>query len=238
MKKVSIIIPFYNCEYIDAAIESALTQTYKNIEVIVINDGSTLYAEKIKPYYGRIRYIEQGNKGTAGALNMGIANATGEYFTWLSADDLYQPNKVEKQVTALEQSNHVIGYSSYVLINEFGSVTSGSVGVSFSNRLSFLKHLRQGCAINGCTVMVKMDVLRTLGGFDETLRFTHDYDLWARIAKDHSFSYIDECLVKYRVHSEMGTQKHREAIKVELYQVKRKIRALLKEAILKERMKL
>lgn len=237
MKKVSIIIPFYNCEYIDAAIESALAQTYENIEVIVINDGSTLYAEKIKPYYGRIRYIEQGNKGTAGALNTGIANATGEYFTWLSADDLYLPNKVEKQVIALEQSNQVIGYSSYVLINEVGSVTSGSVGVSFPNRLSFLKHLRQGCAINGCTVMVKMDVLRALGGFDESLRFTHDYDLWARIAKDYSFSYIEESLVQYRVHSEMGTQKHEQAIKAELQQVKRKIRFLLKETILSERMK-
>ena len=238
MKKVSIIIPFYNCEYIDAAIESALAQTYKNIEVIVINDGSTLYTEKIKPYYGRIRYIEQGNKGTAGALNTGIANATGEYFTWLSADDLYQPNKVEKQVTALEQSNHVIGYSSYVLINEFGTVTSGSVGVAFPNRLSFLKHLRQGCAINGCTVMVKMEVLRALGGFDETLRFTHDYDLWARIAKDHAFSYIDECLVQYRVHSEMGTQRHSEAIRTELRLVKKKVRMLLQEAYRKERMQL
>ncbi|MGG1684899.1 glycosyltransferase family 2 protein [Pseudalkalibacillus sp. NRS-1564] len=238
MKKVSIIIPFYNCEYIDAAIESALAQTYKNIEVIVINDGSTLYTEKIKPYYGRIRYIEQGNKGTAGALNTGIANATGDYFTWLSADDFYLPHKVERQVNDLEASDRVIGYSSYVLMNEYGEVTSGSVGVSFRDRFAFLHHLRKGCAINGCTVMVQMDVLRKLNGFDETLRFTHDYDLWARIAKDHAFSYIDECLVQYRVHSEMGTQRHSEAIRTELRHVKKKVRMLLQEAYLKERMQL
>jgi glycosyltransferase involved in cell wall biosynthesis len=237
MKKVSIIIPFYNCEYIDDAIESALAQTYKNIEVIVVNDGSTVYSEKIKPYYNRICYIEQGNKGTAGALNTGIANATGDYFTWLSADDLYEPTKVEKQLNDLEQSNQVISYSSYVLIDKLGNVTSGSIGVPFPDRLSFLKHLRRGCAINGCTVMVKMDVLRALGGFNESLRFTHDYDLWARIAKDYSFSYIDECLVRYRVHNEMGTNKHKETIRIELSQVKRKIRLLLKEALIKEQMK-
>ncbi|MGA9289473.1 MAG: glycosyltransferase [Anaerobacillus sp.] len=236
MKKVSIIIPFYNCEYIDIAIESALAQTYSNIEVIVVNDGATSYAKKISPYYHLIRYIEQGNKGTAGALNTGIKAATGDYFTWLSADDVYAVDKVEKQLAYLEKMQAAIGYSSYKLIDHYGHVTNESVGVSFPTRLDFLRHLKRGCAINGCTVMMEMQLLEEFGGFDESLPFTHDYDLWVRIAEKYSFVYMDECLVSYRVHNEMGTKKHAEAIIAELANVRRKHRSMLSYVIRKERM--
>lgn len=238
MKKVSIIIPFYNCEYIDKAIDSALEQTYRNIEVIVVNDGSTSFAEKIVPYYNSIRYIEQSNKGTAGALNTGIKAATGDYFTWLSADDIYTKDKVEKQVAFLEKNKAVIGYTSYKLIDNNGDLTSGSIGVSFPSRLDFLRHLKKGCAINGCTVMVDMQLLRELNGFDESLPYTHDYDLWVRIAERHHFAYLDECLVYYRVHNEMGTKKFPEAIRAELANVRRKHRPTLRLAIQAERRKL
>ncbi|WP_394514565.1 glycosyltransferase family A protein [Priestia aryabhattai] len=95
MTKVSIIIPFYNCSYIDQAIQSALNQTYQDIEIIVVNDGSSKFNEKITPYLDRILYIEKENGGTASALNLGIKNATGEYFAWLSSDDIFLPIKYQ-----------------------------------------------------------------------------------------------------------------------------------------------
>ena len=94
--KVSIIIPVYNGEkYIAQSIESALNQTYKNIEVIVVNDGSSDNTEKIVLEYGdKIKYIRKENGGVASALNVGIKNMTGDFFSWLSHDDLYYPNKI------------------------------------------------------------------------------------------------------------------------------------------------
>ena len=105
--KVSIVIPVYNgSNYLREAIDSALAQTYKNIEVIVINDGSNDKGktDKIcKSYGNKIRYFKKENGGVASALNMGIEKMQGEYFSWLSNDDIYYQDKVEKQVKALSR---------------------------------------------------------------------------------------------------------------------------------------
>ena len=99
---VSIIIPVYNGgNYLSEAIDSALNQTYENIEIIVVNDGSQddLKTEQIALSYGeRITYVSKENGGSSSALNVGIRTMKGEYFSWLSHDDLYLPEKIEKQV--------------------------------------------------------------------------------------------------------------------------------------------
>ena len=96
--KVSIIIPVYNGEnYIREAIDSALSQTYKNIEIIVVNDGSKDNTDEICKSYGKkIKYIKKENGGVATALNTGIKAAKGQYIAWLSHDDLYKENRIEK----------------------------------------------------------------------------------------------------------------------------------------------
>lgn len=80
MSKVSIIVPFYNCPYINQALDSLVNQTYSNIEIIVVNDGSTQFSEGIIPYLDKIKYIQKENGGTTSALNTGIKHATGDYF--------------------------------------------------------------------------------------------------------------------------------------------------------------
>ena len=99
--KVSIVIPVYNgANYLREAIDSALEQTYRNTEVIVVNDGSTDggETEDIAISYGdRIRYFTKENGGISTALNLGIQAMSGEYFSWLSHDDVYYPHKIEKQ---------------------------------------------------------------------------------------------------------------------------------------------
>ena len=101
-KKVTIIIPVYNgSNYVREAIDSALAQTYKNIEILVVNDGSTdegATRDICLSYGDKITYYEKENGGVSTALNLGIEKMTGDYFSWLSHDDLYYPDKIEKQM--------------------------------------------------------------------------------------------------------------------------------------------
>ncbi|QQS65316.1 glycosyltransferase family 2 protein [Candidatus Saccharibacteria bacterium] len=106
LPKVSIIIPVYNgSNFLKEAIDSALAQTYKNLEIIVVNDGSADQGktEKIAMSYGsKIRYYKKVNGGVSTALNLGIKKMTGDYFSWLSHDDIYYPKKIENQVRFVE----------------------------------------------------------------------------------------------------------------------------------------
>ena len=103
---VSIIIPVYNgANFLAQAIDSALSQTYDNIEILVINDGSTDNGatEQIALSYGnKVRYFNKRNGGVSSALNLGIEKMQGEYFSWLSHDDLYEPEKIKKQIEVLQ----------------------------------------------------------------------------------------------------------------------------------------
>ena len=105
--KISIIVPVYNgANYLKEAIESALAQTYKNIEIIVVNDGSNdagLTEKTALSFGNKISYFSKPNGGTSSALNLGIKNMTGEYFSWLSHDDTYYPNKLKAQINVLSK---------------------------------------------------------------------------------------------------------------------------------------
>jgi len=122
--KVSIIIPVYNgSNYMREAIESALAQTYENIEIIVINDGSSdggKTDEIARSYGDRINYILKENGGVATALNTGIREMTGEYFSWLSHDDVYYPEKIEKHVQYIGKSKdrNIVTFCGHELIDE------------------------------------------------------------------------------------------------------------------------
>ena len=121
-KKVTIIIPVYNgSNYVREAIDSALAQTYKNIEILVVNDGSTdegATRDICLSYGDKITYYEKENGGVSTALNLGIEKMTGDYFSWLSHDDLYYPDKIEKQMKELEKyDENTILYSNEDLID-------------------------------------------------------------------------------------------------------------------------
>ena len=113
--KVSIVIPAYNASnFLAEAIDSALAQTYPNVEIVVVNDGSKdngATRDVASRYGDKIVYVEKDNGGSSSALNVGIENMTGEWFSWLSHDDLYYPQKLEKQMAylnSLECSNREI----------------------------------------------------------------------------------------------------------------------------------
>ncbi|MGG1518496.1 glycosyltransferase [Paenibacillus oryzisoli] len=234
--KVSIVIPFYNCAYVDTAIESALGQTYPNIEIIVVNDGSTKHVEKLDPYMGRIRYVEKGNGGTASALNAGIKRATGDYFAWLSSDDMFEPRKVERQLAFMQERGAKVSYTSYVHMDEQGRIFGGPSGIGCPTKMEFFKTMQKGCIINGCTVMLHMSVFQKTGYFNESRKYTQDYDLWMRVMKKFDFHYLDESLVRYRVHQEMGTRKHESDIVKEIHLVQSTYRRDLETLINREKL--
>lgn len=210
MSKVSIIIPFYNCSYIEYAIESALNQTYKDIEIIVVNDGSTIHSEKVKPYYDAIKYIEKENGGTGSALNRGVENATGDYFAWLSSDDMFVPQKIEKQLDYMKRTKSSFCHTTYSVINENNHITNTVIlrEEDRNSKLNFYQTMLSVCIINGCTVMLDMGLFSKIGLFDESLRYAQDYDFWLRAIQCTDCHYLSEPLTLYRIHENMASKTH------------------------------
>jgi len=206
---VSIIIPAYNAEkYIQRALESALAQTYKDIEIIVIDDGSTdKTAEIIKTYQDpRIIYFFQKNQGQGPARNNGIKKSQGEYITFLDADDYYFPEKVEKQVRFLE--NHPEYQAVYCNALHF---YSDNPTVFFKKKGNFhsgdiFKDLLQSSYINPNTIMVSRQILDKAGLFNENRYCPEDWELWLKISRaGFQFGYLDEDLVKVEIRPDSNT---------------------------------
>ncbi|UKS30999.1 glycosyltransferase [Paenibacillus sp. HWE-109] len=230
--KVSIIIPFYNCPYIDQAINSALEQSYPYIEIIVVDDGSTMHADKITPFLDRVSYLGKANGGTASALNHGIRQATGQYVVWLSSDDLFYPDKVRNQLAFMQKNQAMISYTSFDEIDDQRRFLNFSAGMRFRNYREFITCWLKHDPINGCTVMIQKGMFTHIGYFDESLPFTHDYDLWIRfILNGIPIHFVDESLTKYRWHEQMGTKKHWPEIEREIAFIQSKYKLQL-EAII------
>jgi glycosyltransferase involved in cell wall biosynthesis/GT2 family glycosyltransferase len=212
--KVSIVIPVYNgSNYIEKAIDSALNQTYENIEIIVVNDGSNddYRTEKIcKSYGNKIKYFSKENGGVASALNIGIEKMTGEYFSWLSHDDMYYPEKIQSQVDTLNKLNDkkTIIYSGLDIIDEndnhieYQDYASKYKKEDLNKPLFAFFHL----ALNGCAMLIHKSHFDKVGLFNEDLPTTQDYDLWFRILRGSNILYNKDILVKSRSHSEQGSK--------------------------------
>ncbi len=207
--KVSIVIPVYNgSNYLREAIDSALAQTYGNIEVIVVNDGSNDggKTEAIAKSYGEgIRYFYKENGGVATALNLGIKKAEGEYISWLSHDDVYYPHKIEAQISQLASGEKdIVLYGDFDIIDGESKLI-GAVKIGYTNPEHFRYALMTRHPIHGCTALIPMRCFDECGFFDESLRITQDYDMWFRMAKKYRFVHMPENLIKSRAHAEQGS---------------------------------
>ncbi len=212
---VSIVIPVYNgSNYMREAIDSALAQTYKNIEILVINDGSSDKGEteRIALSYGdKIRYFNKDNGGVATALNFGIEKMEGEYFSWLSHDDLYTPEKIGKQIDALLrcEDKTVIVNCGYQVIDSHGKWLYDMDPFKRFSKEQLAKPLfalLRGC-VHGCTLLIHMSHFERSGVFDITLPTTQDYDLWFRIMRGRTILNIEGLFVKSRCHDEQDSKK-------------------------------
>lgn len=217
---VSIIIPVYNgADYMCEAIDSALNQTYKNIEVIVINDGSTDETDcKAKLYGDRIRYLSKTNGGVSTALNAGIKVMRGKYFSWLSHDDIYQCNKIEEQVRLLERYDYKNTLIALCNNNFIDTNSSNISNLKETQRFAdnqyvtwneALLNLVQHGSFNGCSLLIPAETLRKCGFFDEKLRYAQDVLMWMNLLLDkNDIIYSSKQLVSNRVHEKQLTQKN------------------------------
>lgn len=235
--KISIVIPVYNgSNYLAEAIDSALAQTYKNIEIIVVNDGSKDdgATEKIALSYGdKIKYYHKENGGSSSALNYGIKMMTGEYFSWLSHDDLYKPERIEQMVKYIKPE--ISDRQAIVCNGELIDATGESVlGVKKKQLIGdyssseMFEIFKKGPRINGCAISVPKKMIDSVGFFDEKLVYVNDVDYWYRMMiKDCIFTWFDEKLVKTRIHGEQVSVKKKALLETENKILSEKILSML-----------
>lgn len=205
MKKVSIIIPNYNyARYLSDAIESALNQSYKPIEVIVVNNGSTDNSlEILKHFENRIRVIDQANLGQSGARNSGLNHAQGDYIAFLDADDYWHPEKIEKQVKLLRDNTRLV----YCGIERFSTAKrkiTSKVKPIFRGNCSeyFLTEPAVSIVLSGeSTAIFSRTLINQVGNFDGNLNSVAGWDFFRRCSRFSDFDFVPESLTYYRVHN-------------------------------------
>ena len=205
---VSVIVPTYNrVAVILETINSILSQTYKNFELIIIDDGSTDDTEKIVNNVGddRIRYFRTENwGGPARPRNIGIKKSIGKYIAFCDDDDIWLPDKLENQVSILEESEAAICFTNYGHVNNRGVVTGLNKSVNKgSGDINFKEYYKSLGWIVNSTVVVKKEVFDEIGGFCEDRRLigVEDFHMWARILYYYNAESIDRVLVYYRYSS-------------------------------------
>ena len=210
--KISIVVPVFNgANYLGEAISSALAQTYENTEIIVVNDGSSDggATEAVALAFGtRIRYVSKPNGGVASALNFGIRQMSGEYFSWLSHDDLYVSNKIEAQLDFMSRFNEpTVVYSDYEVFIDHRTVAT--VRLPDTDPRYFRYFLTINNSLHGCTLLIPRLCFEHCGFFNENLSITQDYDLWFRIATRFPFRHMAGVIVRTRSHPEQGSNRLR-----------------------------
>lgn len=208
---VSIVIPVYNgANYLREAIDSALNQTYPNCEVIVVNDGSTDEGETERAalsYGDKIRYFAKENGKVSTALNLGIKEMRGEFFAWLSHDDVFDPDKIEKQVKVLQETGASIVAASCRYFTDNGKEIP-FCPARFYDR----EFMEKGVfpVIHGLVqfggVLLRRSLFQTYGVFREELYTTQDYEFLFRVLRKEKCIFMKDIVNGVRQHSLQGTK--------------------------------
>ncbi|MEK7195139.1 MAG: glycosyltransferase [Patescibacteria group bacterium] len=210
---VSIIIPAYNAaNYVKEAIDSALSQIYHNIEIIVVDDGSTDDTKKIlEPYVrgNKIKYIYQGNKGLSGARNTGIKDSLGEYVALLDTDDIFLPEKIEKQVEHLETDPACdVSYCDLYHFWDERPSELMKLNYRYYSGHDVLPNLLERSFIAPVTVVFRRKVFEKYGYFDEAIRqYAEDFEFWLRLSyHGANICFLPDILAKLRLRREGNIQ--------------------------------
>lgn len=199
---ISVLMSVYNAEkYLDEAIQSILSQTYKKFEFIIINDGSTDQSlEIIKKYKDkdeRVILISRENKGLIASLNEGITKARGKYIARMDADDISLPFRIEKQLQVMEHDKNIVVCGSW--INIFGESINEKVARYFEHDKQIKANLLVSCCFAHPSVMIRKNAFTNNNIlYDERFKNAEDYYLWTQFAKVGKFYNIPEVLLNYR----------------------------------------
>jgi len=209
---VDVIIPTYNgLPFLEEAIESVLAQTYKDFTLYIVDDGSTDNGETEEYVRGlrdsRVRYLHKKNGGQASARNLGIKKSGSPYVAFLDADDIWHPNKLQKQI-ALIENDHLVGmvYGLCKLIDSKGNPVGE---VTYRKRGNLFKYLLHHNKISGSAsmVVVRREVFDKVGLFREDLVGTEDWEMWLRVARHYHIDYVPDFIASLHV-LDNSTQKN------------------------------
>ena len=199
---VSVVIPNYNCGgFLPAALGSVFAQTYPEIEVLVVDDGSTDDSLRVlERYAGRVRVLRQANAGVSAARNHGIRESRGALIAFLDADDLWDREKLAKQVPLFANPSVGLVYCAVEYIDEAGR-SLGTNHTGRSGRVLRSIALLQGTVVlaGGSTAVVRRECFDRVGGFDLELSTAADWDMWRRVACHYEVDLVREPLMKYRL---------------------------------------
>lgn len=204
---VSVVIPAYNvADFITETLDSALSQTFQDFEIVVVNDGSPdskNLEEVLEPYFSQIVYIKQTNGGAAAARNTAIHVAKGEFIAFLDGDDIWLPNKLEIQIKFLQEKNLDMTYCDALMFGEklWDGKTFMEKNISVG-QVTPQSLISTDCNVITSGTICRRDKIVKLNGFDESQEQFgfEDFDLWFRLAKnDYKIDYQKEVLLKHRV---------------------------------------
>lgn len=206
---VSVLIPAYNrADYLLEAVDSALNQTFRDLEVVIVDDGSTDNTGQIAQGIQdpRVRYIRQENRGVSAALNTAWRAAKGKFLAMLGSDDVWLPNQLEQLVPVLEaDANLGLVYARAQGMDAKGKPLPQILGAPEKFPGRPLESILYGDFVCGIAAVFRRDSLERLGGFNETMTGNEDWDLWIRLAEVSRFAYVNSILARYRMHPQSLT---------------------------------
>jgi len=211
---VSIVIPIYNsAQFLKESLESIINQTYSNIEIICVNDGSTDNSlEILKLFSDKITIINQENQGLASALNAGIKIANGKWFKWFSPDDIMYSYAIESLVNVAKKDPNIIVYSNWEIINENGEKQRNFHESNYNELSNFDYSVRllDGMQINVNTILIPLFVFEKceIRELDDPVAIDYDLLLRASLLCNIKFHLIQKPLIKYRIHTKQLSHIH------------------------------
>jgi len=215
--KFSIVIPSFNQgKFIERTIESVLGQKYKNVEIIVVDGGSTDGTMEILKKYGdKIKWISEKDNGQTEAINKGIRMATGDIMAYLNSDDTYEKDTLNIVAKYFEESpKTMIVYGKGRHIDENDKYIN-----DYPTEKVDVNVLKIKCPICQPTVFWRRELWTDIGEFDEKLNFAMDYQYWLRVAEKYNFDFIDEYLANTRLYGETKTLSQKEEVAKEIIKV-------------------
>lgn len=200
---ISAVIPTYNYgRFVGVAVDSALAQTYRNVEVIVVDDGSKDDTrERLAPYGDRIRYIYQENGGLSAARNTGIRASSGEWIGLLDADDVWHPRKLEMQMRCLRQQSPDVGLLATDMFSDQRTSWPAVDDVNAEVVQYTLEDVIGICRFGPSSALIRKSCLESVDLFDSSLRSVEDRDMWIRLASCCKLAKLSLPLLFYRVHA-------------------------------------
>ena len=208
---ISVIIPTYKREHtLKRAIDSVFSQSYRNLELIVVDDGPTDETKYLVESYGRAIILRQHtfNQGVSCARNTGLAISRGDYICFLDSDDEWLSHKLETQIGLIKQNNYQLVHGEEIWIRRGRRVNPKKIHQKYGGWI--FEHCLPRCLISPSSVMIERTALLELGGFDESFPVCEDYDLWLKMTSRYEVGFIKRPLIiKYGGHSDQLSRKYK-----------------------------